>query len=207
MVILTAGLGISLLLAFLNMNQLRSSARLAVAVSQLQESESRFRHFFEKNKSVMFLVDPESGVIIDANQAAASYYGYPKPSLLGMLISEINTLPPEEVAQERQRALHEERNYFHFPHRWLPARFAMSKSIRHRSKQLARRCSFSVIHDITERKQQERALREASLQLAVAQSAAQAGFWNWDIVSGKLTWTPELFQLLGLDPATTEGQF
>ena len=34
MVILTAGLGISLLLAFLNMNQLRSSARLAVAVSQ-----------------------------------------------------------------------------------------------------------------------------------------------------------------------------
>ena len=207
MVILTAGLGISLLLAFLNMNQLRSSARLAVAVSQLQESESRFRHFFEKNKSVMFLIDPESGAIIDANQAAASYYGYPKPSLLGMLINEINTLPPEEVAQERQRALHEERNYFNFPHRLASGEIRDVEVYSTPVEAAGKPLLFSVIHDITERKQQERALREASLQLALAQSAAQAGFWNWDIVSGKPTWTPELFQLLGLDPATTEASF
>src|SRR5512142_2702286 len=42
-------------------------------------------------------------------------------------------------------------------------------------------------------------LRRANEQLSVAQRAAQAGVWEWDI-SGRLTWSNELFLLFGLDP-------
>ena len=142
-----------------------------------------------------------------ANQAAVTYYGYPGPGPVGMLISAINTLPPDAVALERQRALHEERNYFNFRHRIATGEVrdveVFSTPVDVSGKPLL----FSVIHDITVRKQQEIALREANARLALAQRAAHAGVWDWDIVSGKVSWSDEFFQLLDLDPATTPASF
>jgi signal transduction histidine kinase len=54
--------------------------------------------------------------------------------------------------------------------------------------------------DVTEKRRAELALLEADEMLAVAQRAAGAGFWSWDVPSGKLTWTPEFFHLFGLPP-------
>ena len=65
----------------------------------------------------MLLIDPTSGQIIDANQAAAGYYGYARERLLGMAIQQINTLPPEEVRRQRELAIAQRRNVFHFKHR------------------------------------------------------------------------------------------
>ena len=58
-----------------------------------------------------------------------------------------------------------------------------------------------VVQDITERRQAEEALRLSLERQALAQRAAKSGFWDWDVVSGNLSWSPELFDLLGLDPA------
>jgi PAS domain S-box-containing protein len=52
--------------------------------------------------------------------------------------------------------------------------------------------------DVTERRMAELALRDANDMLAVAQHAAGAGFWSWDIPTGVLTWTPEFFHLFGI---------
>jgi PAS domain S-box-containing protein/putative nucleotidyltransferase with HDIG domain len=60
--------------------------------------------------------------------------------------------------------------------------------------------------DITERVHAEADLREANNRLALAQRAAKAGVWGWDIPSGKLTWSPEFLELFGL-PADTEASF
>jgi PAS domain S-box-containing protein len=59
--------------------------------------------------------------------------------------------------------------------------------------------------DVTSRRLAERALHEANEMLAVAQHAAGAGFWSWDVPTGELTWTPEFLHLFGLPkdaPAT-----
>jgi PAS domain-containing protein len=50
---------------------------LAQREDALKKSEERFRNFFENNSSVMLLIEPSSGKIIEANSAAANYYGYP----------------------------------------------------------------------------------------------------------------------------------
>ena len=91
--------------------------RFAGKSELLTESESRFRHFFEKNGSVMLLIDPKDGRIINANATAAHFYGYPQKQLLRMKIGQINTLTPQEVAEEMAHAQREERNYFNFSHR------------------------------------------------------------------------------------------
>ncbi|MDI6875859.1 MAG: PAS domain S-box protein [Methanomicrobiales archaeon] len=58
----------------------------------------------------------------------------------------------------------------------------------------------------TERKRAEVSLQEALERLSFAQKAAKAGFWDWNMVTGKLEWSPEFFVLFGLSP-TTEASF
>ncbi len=79
--------------------------------------EETFNLMFENHSAIMLLSEPQTGVILDANQAAVNFYGYSKSELCSMSIQEINTMPPELVALERQKAFKEERNYFVFQHR------------------------------------------------------------------------------------------
>ena len=87
------------------------------AEQRLAERENRLRRIFEQNGSIMLLVDPDSGEITDANPAAATFYGYAQEKLIGMNVEQINSLPAQEVALERQSALLEQRKYFNFRHR------------------------------------------------------------------------------------------
>jgi PAS domain S-box-containing protein len=50
-------------------------------------------------------------------------------------------------------------------------------------------------------------LKRANDQLALAQRAAQAGIWEWDIAKEQMIWTDELFFLFGLDPHTATASF
>jgi len=59
------------------------------------------------------------------------------------------------------------------------------------------------VRDITERRRAEDALRTSLEHLRIAQVAARAGVWSWDMVTGTLSWSPEFFQLFGLDPSAS----
>lgn len=89
---------------------------LTQATGQILASQLPAR-FFEEYGAVMLVIDPESGQIREANQAAAEFYGYSIRDLQRMDIQDINALDPEDVALERQLARQEDRNYFIFPHR------------------------------------------------------------------------------------------
>ena len=75
-----------------------------------------YENLFDNHQSIMLIIDPDTGEIFYANQAAVDFYGYPLETLLAMNIEQINTLSPEEVASERTLALEEERNFFIFKH-------------------------------------------------------------------------------------------
>lgn len=121
--------------------------------------------FFDKSSSIMLLLDPESGEIINANEAASRYYGYALDHLIGMSIAKINTLPPELVKEERKRALLEERNYFNFKHQLSNGDIrdveVFSTPINLKDKKVL----FSIIHDITDRKKIEKELFQKSEDL------------------------------------------
>ena len=129
------------------------------AEESLAKSEARFRRLFEHNGSVMLLVDPESGEIVAANPAAASYYGYPLTCLIGFSIYRINTLTREQMELERQCARQQHRNHFNFFHRLASGEV---RTVEVYSTPLAdsdRPLLFSIVHDITERKENEKRLQ------------------------------------------------
>ena len=57
-----------------------------------------------------------------------------------------------------------------------------------------------ISHDITGRKKIEEALKKSESNLAGAQHIAHIGSWEWNIKTGDITWSNELYSLYKLDP-------
>jgi PAS domain S-box-containing protein len=122
-------------------------------------NEQNFRLLFERHNAVMLLVEPDSGAIVAANEAAAQFYGYSRTELCALNITDINKLPPDEVAAERQRAKMEERNYFIFPHRLAAGEIRTVEVHSSPIDAQGQPLLFSIIHDITDRKKAEEELQ------------------------------------------------
>lgn len=65
--------------------------------------------------TIMLVIDPDTGVILDYSRGASLFYGYPE--LRGMNIGEINTLTAEQIRAEMEDATSHNRNSFNFRHR------------------------------------------------------------------------------------------
>ncbi|HYC43817.1 MAG TPA: EAL domain-containing protein [Noviherbaspirillum sp.] len=57
----------------------------------------------------------------------------------------------------------------------------------------------TLVNDIEERKRIERQLAARERQLAEAQRLAQLGSWNWDLDTGEIAWSDELYRIFGVD--------
>jgi len=57
-----------------------------------------------------------------------------------------------------------------------------------------------LLREMDVRRQVEEALRESEARLSEAQKIAQLGHWMWDIKTGRVEWSEEVFKIFRLDP-------
>ena len=122
-----------------------------LAEHELKKSEERFRAMFEKHSAIQFIVDPESGRIIDANQAAADFYGWSVEELRTMSIHQINPLTHDELLGEMQKGILTGVNQFMFKHR---KREGSLRDVEVFSNPIiidGKKLFYSIIHDVTDR--------------------------------------------------------
>ncbi len=178
--------------------------------ARLSESESRYRSMFEDSASVMLIVDPSNMRVVQANAAAAKYYGWSQEQLETMDMSQINTLSAEEIAAEMARAASRVRSSFDFCHRLSSGEIRDVEVFTGPIEAQGRHLLYSIIHDVTDRTRAERELRESeerystlfedSLSPMLLVSAVNAGILDANEAAAKMYGWP-VANLIGMTVA------
>jgi len=141
------------------------------ATEALRSSEEKFRSLFANHAAVKFIIDPDSGDIVDANEAAAEFYGWPLEELKRMNITRINTLPAGQVRQEIQKARGRKNTRFKFQHRKADGSIADVDVCSSRVNIGGREYLHSIIFDITRQCRLEEQYRQAQKMESVGRLA------------------------------------
>jgi two-component system, cell cycle sensor histidine kinase and response regulator CckA len=170
--------------------------------ARIAQSDGRFRSLFENNHTVMLILDPATRAIVDANPAAATFYGRTRDELIQLHVEDISTTSVDALKITLKSALESP---------------CLPTVARHRQKDGTvrdvevyngpftvgdRRLIYALIHDVTERRRTEMALR---LQSAALNAAASAMVITDR--SGAVVWVnPAFTTLTGYGPVEAFGR-
>ncbi len=131
----------------------------------LRESEELFRNLFMRHEAVKLILDPETGDILDANNAAEEFYGWPRKQLLKMKIFDINTLTEAEIRKALQTVKNQKRTRFQFRHRRADGSVRDVEIFSSRIDVKGKPLLHSIITDISERKAAEARILQINEEL------------------------------------------
>lgn len=138
-----------------------------VAADLLRRREERYRTLFEHARSVMLIIDPADGTIVEANPAAAAYYGWSREELGRKTIHEINQRPPTEIRDSINQALAGRGTPFLFRHRLAGGEIRDVEVFSGPIELQGRKLLLSIVHDITARQAAEERARVAQADMAL----------------------------------------
>jgi len=154
---------------FTDMTQLRQMAQAQ------RDGEDLYRAIFENSRAVTLLIDPVTAHIVDANPAAARFYGYSIDELRIKRISDIHVQPPERAGSLMSFNLQAEPVRFEFQHRLASGEVRDVEIHSSPIEVRGRRLLFSIVNDITDRKRAELELENSRARLkAIFDNAAVA---------------------------------
>lgn len=127
--------------------------------SQLRESEKKFRDLFYNHSSIKLIIDPETKQIVEANPAAAIFYGWTEQELEQMKITDINVLSDAEISNLITEVLDRDNRQFEFQHRKADGTVVDVEVFSSQVKINDRIYLHSIVHDISDRKRAEKTQR------------------------------------------------
>lgn len=170
--------------------------RKAVEVN-LHESENLFRCMFEQNSAVKLIIDPKTGDIIQANKAAADFYGWSIEQLRQMRIQELNMLEPGVVESQMEKTRSSGSLRFEFQHRQANGSDRDVEVFSSLIEIQGRPLLYSIIHDITDRKLADNALKENNRRLNSVIEGTHVGTWEWNVQTGDARFNERWAQIAG----------
>ena len=126
----------------------------------LKEREERFRGMFEKHEAAMLLVDPETSQVVEANAAAATFFGSPQERLRSLHLEELGMRFPRSAAAARRKPVAEAARQFETSARLSSGEVRRLEVHASLISVQGQPRLFAIIHDVTERKRLEKRILE-----------------------------------------------
>jgi PAS domain S-box-containing protein len=173
------------------------------ASDALSASENRFRRYFELGLIGMAITSPAKR-FLEVNDELCRILGYKREELLQKSWAELTH--PDDLAEDAEqfnRVITGETDGYTLDKRWIRKDCKIINSIV--SAKSVRRANGSVdyivklVQDITERKRAEEKLQRSEMYLAEGQRLSHTASWAWNVSTGEVYWSPELFRIYGVD--------
>lgn len=173
------------------------------AEERLAASQQRFRRMFTGHAAVMLLVDPADGAIVDANVAAARFYGHPVEVLRTMRLDQVVTADPApggELAAAATGGDGDERGSRVFSHRLADGTVRTVEVHSSPIDDGGRHLLFSIVRDISEEQTARDALARSEEQFRVLAESAQDVVVTFDSDYAATWVSPSVRTVLGFEP-------
>lgn len=173
----------------------RKRAEIAIRIS-----EQKFSRAFMHSPAIIAMLS-KSGVFLDINNAFLKILGYLRTEVIGRSLKDLHIVDK----QTRLHLLRELRENQIIANRELIFRKKSGESItvlvsivniQVENDELR----LNIAIDITELKKAKEELQNANRRLSRAQGIAHIGDWEDDLATGKLTWSKEMYHIMGLPP-------
>lgn len=164
------------------------------------EAYQRFEHMFRKNPALMAISQLHDMAFMDVNDTFLQTLGYSAEEVISKNPSDLNLFPNQErqieLAAEMVRTgsisnvelMVRHKNGFHIPGLFSGEIISMQGT----------QYFFTVMIDISKRKQFEEALNITRLNLERSQKIANVGSWIYNIEENTLVWSDEMFRIFGI---------
>ncbi|MDQ6809379.1 MAG: PAS domain S-box protein [Verrucomicrobiota bacterium] len=139
------------------------------------------------------------------NRALCELFGYSEAELLNLGIADVTHPDDVEFSLEnlrraiagQQRTFQIEKRYIHRDGHFITA--LLNISLVHDSEG---KPAYFITHiqDISERKRAETEMKRTLQRLNDAQRIGQIGDWEFNLQTGAITWSPQVFEILGRNP-------
>ena len=175
------------------------------AEEALQMSEIRYRTLVDATSAVTWSCPP-SGLHVEPQPSWMTFTGQKAEEMLGA--GWIDAVHPDDLADASRRwneavlqgvpfqSEHRIRRH-DGQWRWMSVH---AVPVHDSEGQLVEWVGMNL--DITERKLAEEKLTRSESMLTASQRIGHIGSWKWDILSGKVDWSEEMYSIYGLNPAS-----
>ncbi|MHB0959067.1 MAG: PAS domain-containing sensor histidine kinase [Pirellulaceae bacterium] len=185
---------------------IKVNAELTREIEDRSRAEERFAKAFQCNPSPMAISTSENR-FLEVNQALLDTLQYGRDDIIGATASDLGLF----VCPERQMAaVSIIAKEGHLRDYALDVR-TRTGQVRHGlfSGEIIQlhdqQVMLTVMHDVTELRLAEKAVRQSEKRLQLAQHIAKIGTFEWDIQKEVNSWTPELEAMYGLSPGSFPG--
>ncbi len=179
----------------------REAAQRRKVEKALQQSEERYRDLFSNMRSGVAVYEPDGDGFrfVDFNRAAERINETTASEVLGRRVEERFPQVESFGLLEVFRQVHQSGEP-----RELPVTVyqdeRLEKWIENYVYRLSDGCVVAIHDDLTEIRRAEQELQRSSESLRRAQAIAHIGNWDWNIRTGGLRWSDEIYRIFGLEP-------